>query len=129
MMSHFKRQVVWTAAVFAALSMSTAACAIDGRYRIEGHSPGSPDVYKGEAIIKKTGSTYSVLWRVGESGHMGTGILTSNVLSVFFQPLDGRAAPGVASFLIADDKVTEGTWTVLGGNAVGVERWTRDRGL
>ena len=126
----FKRRVLASVVGGAAsLAISTAACAIDGRYRIEGHSPGSSDIYKGEAQIKKTGATYTVVWRIGETGHVGTGILTDNVLSVFFQPLDRRAAPGVASFHIIDDKVVEGTWTVLGGNAVGEERWTLDRGL
>lgn len=111
------------------LSLGTAAQAIDGMYRVEGHSPGSRDVYKGEAQIKKTGATYSVVWRIGESGHVGTGILTENVLSVFFQPLDRRAAPGIASFQVVEDKVVNGTWSVLGGNVVGVERWVPDRGL
>lgn len=115
--------------VGAVLPISTGAHAIDGIYRVEGHSPGSSDVYKGEAQIKKTGDTYTVVWRIGESGHVGTGILTDNVLSIFFQPLDRRAAPGIASFHVVDDKVVDGTWTVLGGNVVGEERWIPDRGL
>ena len=115
--------------VGALLFISTGAQAIDGMYRVEGHSPGSSDVYKGEAQIKRTGDTYTVVWRIGESGHVGTGILTDNVLSIFFQPLDRRAAPGIASFHVVNDKVVDGTWTVLGGNALGSERWTPDRGL
>ena len=128
-MSVLKCRVFWSIVACAALTVSAAAEGIDGLYRVEGHSPGSAETYKGQAQIKKTGDTYTVVWRIGESGHVGTGILTGNVLSIFFQPLDRRAAPGVASFLVTDDKVTEGTWTVLGGNAVGVERWTLDRGL
>ena len=127
MTSIFKRRVLGIA--FGATLASTAAHAIDGVYRVEGHSPGSSDVYKGEAQIKKTGDTYTVVWRIGESGHVGTGILTDNVLSIFFQPLDRRAAPGIASFHVVGDKVVDGTWTVLGGNSVGVERWVVDRGL
>ena len=122
------KRVIFSGIIGAAL-ISTPVRAIDGLYRIEGHSPGSSDVYKGEAQIKKTGETYTVVWRIGESGHVGTGILTDNVLSVFFQPLDRRAAPGVASFHVVNDKVVDGTWSVLGGNAVGSERWTPDRGL
>jgi hypothetical protein len=129
MISSFKRRVLWSLAAGGILTISTAAHALDGVYRVEGHSPGSTDVYKGEAQIKKTGDTYTVVWRIGESGHVGTGILTDNVLSIFFQPLDRRAAPGIASFHIIDDKVVDGTWTVLGGNAVGEERWFPDRGL
>jgi hypothetical protein len=129
MLSVFKGRLLWSAIIGAVLTVGAAADGIDGVYRVEGHSPGSNDVYKGQAQIKKTGDTYTVVWRIGESGHVGTGILRGNVLSVFFQPLDRRAAPGIASFLITDDKVTEGTWTVLGGNAVGSERWIPDRGL
>ncbi len=129
MIALFKCRVVWSFAFGAALTIGAAAEGIDGLYRVEGHSPGSSETYKGQAQIKKTGDTYTVVWRIGESGHVGTGILTGNVLSVFFQPLDRRAAPGIASFHVEDDKVTEGTWTVLGGNAVGVERWIPDRGL
>jgi hypothetical protein len=128
-MSILKCRLFWSMAVGVALTAGAAAEGIDGVYRVEGHSPGSNEVYKGQAQIKKTGDTYTVVWRIGESGHVGTGILRGNVLSIFFQPLDRRAAPGIASFLIADDKVTEGTWTVLGGNSVGVERWVPDRGL
>ena len=129
MTSIFKRPLPWFVAASAALTLGAAAEGIDGLYRVEGHSPGSSEVYKGEAQIKKTGDTYTVVWRIGQSGHVGTGILTGNVLSIFFQPLDRRGAPGIASFRVSDDKVTEGTWTVLGGNSVGVERWTLDPGL
>ena len=129
MMSVLKCRVFWAVVVGSAFTVSAAAEGIDGVYRVEGHSPGSSETYKGQAQIKKTGDTYTVVWRIGESGHVGTGILRGNVLSIFFQPLDRRAAPGIASFLVAGDKVTEGTWTVLGGNAVGVERWVPDRGL
>jgi hypothetical protein len=129
MVSVLNSRGFWSALMGVAMTMSAAAEGIDGLYRVEGHSPGSTETYKGQAQIKKTGDTYTVVWRIGESGHVGTGILRGNVLSVFFQPLDRRAAPGIASFLITDDKVTEGTWTVLGGNAVGVERWIPDRGL
>jgi hypothetical protein len=128
-MPSFKRRVLWCLAAGTVLTIGTAAHAIDGVYRVEGHSPGSAEVYKGEAQIKKTGDTYTVIWRIGESGHVGTGILTDNVLSIFFQPLDRRASAGIASFHVIDDKVVDGTWTILGGKAVGEERWFPDRGL
>jgi hypothetical protein len=64
-----------------------------------------------------------------KGGHVGTGILTSDVLSIFFQPLDRRGAPGVASFRVIEGKITGGTWSVLGGNVVGDERWVPDRGI
>jgi hypothetical protein len=129
MMSIFKCRVLCSLALGAALTVSASAEGIDGVYRVEGHSPGSGETYKGEAQIKKTGDTYTVVWRIGESGHVGTGILTADVLSIFFQPLDRRGAPGVASFRVIEGKIANGTWTVLGGKVVGTERWVPDRGL
>jgi hypothetical protein len=121
--------VAWAVVAITPFGLSTTAHAIEGIYRVEGHAPRSSDVYKGEAQIKKTGDTYTVVWRIGSSGHIGTGILMDNVLSVFFQPLDRGAAAGVACFRIIDDKIAQGTWTMLGGKEVGEENWTLDRGL
>ena len=132
MFSSWKRQVFWPISLAGALVLSVASAqadGIEGVYRVEGNGPESDQAYKGEAQVKKTGDTYTVVWRIGESGHVGTGILTGDVLSIFFQPLDRRGAPGVASFRVIDGKVASGTWTVLGGKVVGVERWTPDRGL
>ena len=131
MMASWKRRVLWPLSLGAALAFGTAARAegIEGVYRVEGNGPESDQAYKGEAQVKKTGDTYTVVWRIGESGHVGTGILTADVLSIFFQPLDRRGAPGVASFRVIEGKITNGTWTVLGGKVVGTERWVPDRGL
>lgn len=131
MVSGWKRRVLGPVSLGVALIVGTAAHAqgIEGVYRIEGQGPESEQAYKGEAQVKKTGDTYTVVWRIGESGHVGTGILTADVLSIFFQPLDRRGAPGVASFRVIEGKISNGTWTVLGGKVVGVERWVVDRGL
>jgi hypothetical protein len=128
MTHHRKRRIFSPLLAAAFFTIGSGAFAIDGVYRVEGHGPRSADLYKGEAQIKKTGDTYTVVWRIGEMRHIGTGILTDNVLSVFFQPLDRNGAPGVASFRIVDDKIARGSWTMLGGKEVGVETWTLDRG-
>ena len=121
--------IAWAAIAAGSVGFHTTARAIEGVYRVEGHAPRSGDIYKGEAQIKKTGDTYTVVWRIGSSGHIGTGILRDNVLSVFFQPLDRGSAAGVASFRIIDDKIAQGSWTMLGGKEVGEETWTLDRGF
>jgi hypothetical protein len=94
-----------------------------------GECPGADQAYSGRAQVKKTGATYTIVWQIGEGGHVGTGILTSDVLSVFFQPLDRRGAPGDRQLRVIEGKITGGTWTVLGGNVVGDERWVPDRGI
>jgi hypothetical protein len=127
----WRRRVFRPVSVFALLVLSVTARAegIEGFYRVEGSGPGPGQPYEGEAQIKKTGETYTIMWRIGERGHVGTGILTSDVLSIFFLPLDGRGAAGVASLRVIGGKVAGGTWTVLGGKLVGQERWVLDRGL
>ncbi|HVL70793.1 MAG TPA: hypothetical protein VM434_02815 [Beijerinckiaceae bacterium] len=106
------------------VGLSAPAQAIDGLYSVEGRQPDSEQVYRGEAQIVKTGDTYSVMWRIGQMQHIGTGILRDNVLAIYFQPLHPRASAGVASFRILNDKVAEGSWTGLGGKVVGTEHWT-----
>ena len=129
MVSSWKHRVL--VALFAVLTFGVAASAesIEGVYRVEGNAPGADQAYSGRAQVKKTGATYTIVWQIGEGGHVGTGILTSDVLSIFFQPLDRRGAPGVASFRVIEGKITGGTWSVLGGNVVGDERWVPDRGI
>jgi hypothetical protein len=125
-----RRFLVLIIALSAALNFSTGALALDeGTYRVEGHGPGAEEAYTGEAQLKRTGDTYTVVWRIGEGRHVGTGILTDNVFSVFFQPLERGAAAGVASFRVVGNKVADGTWTVLGSQVVGVERWTLEGDL
>ena len=117
--------------LLALLASTLSAEALEGRYKVDGQNPGQAQVYRGEAIIKKTGSTYSVAWQIGSGRQIGTGIRTGSVLSVVFQAAGaaGAASGGVASFQIVDDKVATGQWAVTGGNAVGTERWSMDGGI
>jgi len=129
MVSNLKFHVLVSLIAVATFGVAAHAENIEGMYRVEGNSPGADQAYKGQAQVKKTGVTYSIVWRIGEGGHVGTGILTSDVLSILFQPLDRRSAPGIASFRVIDGKITGGTWTVLGGTVVGSERWVPERGI
>ena len=129
MVSKWNRRALLTLIAALAFGGVARADSIEGMYRVEGNGPGSDQAYSGRAQVKKTGATYTIVWQIGEGGHVGTGILTSDVLSVFFQPLDRRGAPGIASFRVIEGKITGGTWTVLGGNVVGDERWVPDRGI
>ena len=128
-MSKLKFHVLVPLIALIAFGVAANAENIEGMYRVEGNSPGADHAYKGKAQIKKTGETYTIVWRIGEGGHVGTGILISDVLSVFFQPLDRRSAPGVASFRVLDGKITGGAWTVLGGTVGGRERWVPEGGI
>ncbi len=107
----------------AVLITTLGAQAIEGRYRVAGQLPGSGE-YTGQAQLRRTGQTYSVVWQIGASRHVGTGLLTGNVLSVIFQPLEPNVPPGVAAFTVSDGRVVEGTWAGIGTRISGTERWT-----
>ncbi len=98
------------------------AQALEGRYRVEGQNPGQAQTYRGEAVVRRTGETYSLVWQIGSGRQIGTGILTGSVLSVVFQAVGGQGG-GVASFETADDRIVGGRWTLIGGQATGTERW------
>ncbi|TXM64604.1 hypothetical protein [Methylobacterium sp. WL120] len=120
-------KIIYTLATLA--SFAIPAHAIEGRYKVEGQNPGQTQLYKGEAMIKKTGDTYSVIWQIGSGRQVGTGILTGAVLSVIFQATGAPGSGGVASFQVIDDKVTAGKWAVTGGQTVGSEKWSLERGI
>lgn len=105
------------------------AAALEGRYKIEGRNPGQTQVYRGEAAVKKSGETYSIVWQIGSGRQIGTGILSGSVLSVVFQAAGAPGSGGVASFQVKDDKVTSGQWAVTGGQTVGTELWTFEAGI
>lgn len=110
-----------------ALTASLPAHALEGRYRIEGQNPGQAQVYRGEAVVRRTGETYSLVWQIGSGRQIGTGLRTGSVLSVVFQAVGGQGA-GVASFETDGDRIVTGRWTLIGAQATGVERWTPEVG-
>ncbi|TXM94381.1 hypothetical protein FV222_21455 [Methylobacterium sp. WL103] len=120
-------KIIFALTALAALTLP--AQAIEGRYKVEGQNPGQPQLYKGEAMIKRTGDTYSVVWQIGSGRQIGTGILTGTVLSVVFQATGAPGSGGVASFQVIDDKVTVGKWAVTGGQTVGSEKWSLESGI
>ena len=105
------------------LAAATPALAIEGFYTVEGKNPGAPQGYKGEAQIKQTGRTYTIIWKIGEGAQIGTGVLVDNVLSIVFTA-PGPARPGLAVYSVADDKITSGIWTSLGSQTVAEETWS-----
>ena len=116
-------------ALAATIALASPTIAIEGRYKVEGQNPGQPQIYRGEAIIKKSGDTYSIVWQIGSGRQIGTGILTGSVLSVVFQAAGASNSGGVASFQVTDNKVATGQWAVTGGKAIGTEKWSLESGI
>src|SRR3569833_207213 len=71
----------------AALVWSTSAIAADpiGTYDVEGANPGGGSKYHGTVTVEKTGETYRVVWVVGSTRYVGTGIGNHDFLAVSYR--------------------------------------------
>jgi hypothetical protein len=112
------------AVIAAALLFSVTAAFADpvGSYFVEGTDPGRPDnKYTGTVTVEKTGETYSVVWVIGGTKYVGTGIGNKDFLAVSYRSgnqtglaLYGPQGSGWA-----------GVWTYAGGSQMGTDRWVR----
>jgi hypothetical protein len=108
----------------AALAVSaTFAFAADpvGRYSVEGANPGGKGKYSGTVTVEKTGETYRVIWVVGGTRYIGTGIGDKDFLAVSYRSGDST---GLALYG-SDGGNWAGVWTYAGGREVGPEIWKR----
>lgn len=112
------------AASIALLWSLTIAFAADpvGSYTIEGTNPGGNGTYSGTAEVTKTGETYRVVWVVGGTRYVGTGIGDKNFIAVSYKSGDqsGLALYG------ADGENWAGVWAYAGARQVGAEIWKRE---
>lgn len=101
----------------------TAALAADpsGRYTVEGTNPGNGSAYSGGVTVEKTGETYRVVWVVGDTRYVGTGIGDHNFIAVSYR--SGNSS-GLALYR-AEGGDWQGVWTYSGGKQIGAERWLR----
>lgn len=107
----------------ATLLWSAAALAADpvGTYNVEGTNPDGGSTYKGTVTISKTGETFSVVWIVGGTRYVGTGIGNKDFIAVSYK---SDADTGLALYG-ADGGNWAGVWTYAGGNKIGAEIWKR----
>lgn len=91
--------------------------ALNGTYDISGTNAGSNSPYRGLLTIKKTGTVYSLQWKVGSTMYNGVGILEGNTLAVGW---GFGAAFGVVGYHVKGS-VAKGVWAMGGGNTTGVE--------
>lgn len=112
-----------TFAAAAILAIATPAFAADpgGEYTIEGTNPGGNGTYSGTVTVRKTGETYSVIWVVGGTRYVGTGIGNKDFIAVSY-----RSGNDTGLALYGEDGGNwTGIWTYAGGKQVGAERWLR----
>lgn len=111
-------------AAIAALTLVSPAEAFEGRYQVRGANPGGAQPYTGEALVRRNGAVYNVLWQTSVGRYLGTGVLAGSVLSVVYRDQAGAGPPGVAALAIVDNRIGPVLWSTFGANATGTEEWT-----
>lgn len=109
----------------AALLWSTAAVLAagpTGSYSIEGTNPGAGSKYLGTVTVEKTGQTYRVVWDVGGTRYIGTGIGDKDFIAVSYM---SDRDTGLALYG-ANGGNWSGVWTYAGGRQIGTEIWKRE---
>jgi hypothetical protein len=92
-----------------------------GAYRVTGSNPGGGSRYHGTVKVERTGKTYRVIWVIGNTRYVGTGIGNREGLAVSYK--SGKSS-GLALYG-ADGGNWEGVWTYAGGRDLGTEVWKR----
>jgi hypothetical protein len=108
---------------FALALGSTSALAADpaGGYVVEGANPGGRGKYTGTVTVERTGETYRVVWVVGGTRYIGTGIGNKDFLAVSY-----RSGNDTGLALYGEDGGNwVGVWTYANGRALGAEVWKR----
>jgi hypothetical protein len=108
----------------ALLWSAVAAYAADptGSYTIDGTNPGGKGTYSGTVSVTKTGETYRVVWVVGSTRYIGTGIGDKNFLAVSYK---SGSDTGLALYG-ADGGNWTGVWAYSGAQQLGAEAWKRE---
>jgi hypothetical protein len=91
---------------------------IEGQYAVKGVNPNGSQ-YVGTLEVKRTGAAVRLIWQVGKSKYVGTGLQTDNVLSVAYS-VPGAVGCGVVVYRISPN-LLNGVWTICGSETVGVE--------
>ncbi|HZQ14991.1 MAG TPA: hypothetical protein VFB31_19460 [Pseudolabrys sp.] len=109
-------------AAAAAVLLSVTAAFADpvGKYDVEGTNPGGGGRYSGTVSVERTGDTYKVVWVVGGTRYIGTGIGDKDFLAVSYR--SGNET-GLALYASSKDG-WKGIWTYANGTKIGTERWT-----
>ncbi|HVV60753.1 MAG TPA: hypothetical protein VHD14_03250 [Pseudolabrys sp.] len=114
---------VSTLAAAALVFSSVAAMAADpvGSYEVHGSNPGGNGKYSGTVTVEQTGQTYRVVWVIGGTRYIGTGIGNKDFIAVSYR--SGNST-GLALYG-SDGGNWSGIWAYAGGKEMGAEEWKR----
>ncbi|MBZ0164796.1 MAG: hypothetical protein K8H74_19040 [Notoacmeibacter sp.] len=120
---------------FSVLSGSAAYADPTGTFDVVGTNPDTGKQYRGTVSVARTGETYAVVWNIGGSEFIGTGLGAKFVGNRFVL---GAASPddtaisvgyvsettfGMAMYFEQDDGHWEGAWTYGGSQTAAPEDW------
>ena len=91
---------------------------IEGRYVVTGTNPGSQAPYGGQLEIMRTGATYLLNWKVGNSSNTGVAIKVDDDL--FAAWADKKHAFGIVSYTFEGGRA-KGVWTLGGSSRTATE--------
>lgn len=118
------------------LSSGSALAGPEGKYTVNGTNPGNGSGYEGTVTVERNDQTYSVLWDVGGTKYLGTGIGAANVKGTpTMGPASGQddtiaisyisgGSFGLAFYVEQDNGQWNGIWTYGGSSQIGTEVWT-----
>jgi hypothetical protein len=101
------------------VSAAGSAKVLDGIYAVKGRDVGR-ETYEGIAEIRRSGQTYQMVWKIGPTGFVGTGLYAEGVLSVAFRDMQGRVL-GLGVYALQEDKTLAGVFTFVGSDKTGSE--------
>lgn len=93
-----------------------------GSYSVVGQNPGGGSQYRGSVTVERTGQTYRVIWVVGDTKYVGTGIGNKDFIAVTYR--SGNST-GLALYG-AQGGNWQGVWANAGGREIGTEVWERE---
>jgi hypothetical protein len=92
-----------------------------GEYEVHGTNPGGGGSYSGTVTVDKTGDTYRVVWNIGGTRYVGTGIGDKNFIAVSYRSGNNT---GLALYGSKGENF-EGVWAYSGSRQMGTEVWER----
>ena len=102
------------------VSLPAPASAVEGYYTVRGSNPGGGGGYSGVVRVRRTGQTYEVVWEIGGTRFVGTGIGGPEGIAVTYR---ARNNTGVAIYVPDAGGRYTGAWTYAGGREVAEEIW------
>ena len=117
------------------LMASAAAADPTGNYNVVGVNPDSGREYRGQVSVTRTGETYRVVWNIGGTQYIGTGLgalvkdgrytvgpAHPSDTSISIGYVSGRSF-GQAFYFEQKDGSWQGVWTYGGSNKISSENW------